>query len=564
MKKQSNKIASLASLLLILLAAPAFATGLVDDASEPEIVDVEITRAGEIRITRGGETELLREVGEEDWDRDWDEDWERDWDAEVEGDDWLPRERYHPRRDQGRILFRYHDDGYEQVCITGDFLDWEELPMHFDEVRGEWSIHVDLEAGRHHYRFTTEDEEGCWHAIDPGNSDVHKLPGHGWVSVIVLDPRGDVEEDDWGARRRVRRELQFRPGRSHLEYEDDTSVIIDYQRVDGLVLGIAPDHISQRDFEPSGEIRVNYGFRSEEWSAGLTVLQPLTTDNLMWLRIDGHAGTDFTEQTGIGGLENMLAAVFFKQDFRDYYRREGIAASLVLHAVPWLRVQGGIRSDDFCSLENTADWSFEDGEFLPNPPVDEGTLRSAFGRLRLGSRFNRIEVEYERSGEDLFGGDFDFEQVWGRYRGRLPMSPRTYFDFRVEAGSNLGGMLPIQRRYVLGGLGAVRGYPYQSLVIPADDAPGDADPGLPYGGEQMLLANLEYSFEFIGDLRLSLLYDAGMAWEDRTAEMDLEQLKHSAGLGFELGDGGLRVNVMKALDDGDRDPAVELRINRTF
>jgi len=335
---------------------------------------------------------------------------------------------------------------------------------------------------------------------------------------------------------------------------------VGYQRVDGWTLGLVPSFLTGRDFEPSAWGRLSYGLKSERWSGGVTVLQPLLSRNRLWLRLDGFAGTDFTDQTGISDPENSLAAVLFREDYRDYHRREGASASLVFAARRWLRLEAGVRTDDFTSLERIVNWSIHSGEFRPNPPVDEGTLRAAFGCARVGTRFNYLELAYEHCGEDVFEGDFDYARVAGTLRGRLRLGRRQHVDVRLAGGGALSGALPVQRQFVLGGLGTVRGYDYQSLLLPAASG-GAAEP---YGGQKMVLANAEYTFAIDRDFDIFLFYDTGMAYEDRDADVELDQFRDSAGLGVEIEDAGLRVTVAKALDGSDRDPVVTVRLQQMF
>ncbi|MBN2171016.1 MAG: BamA/TamA family outer membrane protein, partial [Candidatus Krumholzibacteriota bacterium] len=473
--------------------------------------------------------------------------WDDEWDDDHGG-----RGRFYPRRRGGRIEFRFADADYERVLLEGDFNDWLGDRMDFDEQGEVWSLRVDLDPGRHHYRFRVEAGRDDWKAIDPSNPDARKLRGRGWVSILDLSENRRPRRPRWESLRRARREFE----RSNEFHE----VFVGYQRVDGWTLGLVPSFLTGRGFEPSAWGRVSYGLKSERWSGGVTVLQPLLAGNRLWLRLDGFAGTDFTDQTGISDPENSLAAILFREDYRDYHRREGVTASLVFGAWRWLRLEGGARSDDFTSLERTVNWSLHSGVFRPNPPVDEGSLRAVFGNARLGTRFSYLELAYERCGDDVMEGDFDYERLAGTLRGRLRLGRRQHLDVRLAGGGALTGALPVQRQFVVGGLGTVRGYDYQSLLVPA--ASGGA--AAPYGGQKMVLANAEYTFAIDRDFDVFLFYDAGMAWEDRKADVELDQLKGGAGLGVEIEDAGLRVTIAKALDGSERDPVVAVRLQRMF
>lgn len=487
---------------------------------------------------------------DDDWDDAWDDSWDEAWDEDWDDD--RGRGRHYPRRRGGRIEFRFADADYDAVRLEGDFNDWLGDHMDYDADDEVWRLRVDLDPGRHHYRFRVEDGRDDWKAIDPSNPDACKLRGRGWVSILDLNERRRPRRPRWEGLRRARREFE----RSH-EYHE---VFVGYQRVDGWTLGLVPSFLTGRGFEPSAWGSVGYGLKSERWSAGVTVLQPLVPANRLWLKLDGYAGTDFTDRTGISDPENSLAAILFREDYRDYYRREGAAASLVCGAWRWLRLEAGARTDDFTSLERIVNWSLHSGVFRPNPPVDEGTLRAVFGAARLGTRHNHLELAYERCGDEVLEGDFAYERLAGALRGRLRLGRRQRVDVRLAAGGALAGALPVQRQFVLGGLGTVRGYDYQSLLVPA--AAGGA--AAPYGGQKMALANAEYTFTIDRDFDVFLFYDTGMAWEDREADVELDQLQGSAGLGVEIEDAGLHVTVAKALDGSGRDPVVMVRLQQMF
>ncbi|MCB9514532.1 MAG: DUF5686 family protein [Candidatus Krumholzibacteriia bacterium] len=532
-----RRLARLAlALMLVTLAAPlAHAIRVVDepDVSPPWWAEVK-----------------------DEWDRAWEDAWSRDrhedpW-LQEEDDDWAFDG---PSAAAGTVRFRYRDAGYTAVELTGDWIEWGTVPLAFDEEAGLWEASVDVGPGRHYYRFIVSDGEGEWEAIDPEGGGATRLDDRGWVSVLEMGNRGirlhvrDERRERW----RINREFE-------VDYGDEDAGL-SYQRVDGLVLGFMPDYIGSTDFEPSVKGQVAYGFESERWTLGVTLLQPLAPRNRAWFKARAYTGTGYAQRTGIGDGENTLAAVFFREDYRDYYEREGASFSVVTRALPWLRAEVGLRSEDHASLANTATWSVRRGSFRPNLPVDEGTLRSVYSVLRLGSSHNYLELGWERAGDDVLGGDFDFSLAEATWRSRLPMGPRQRLDLRVAGGSNLRGTLPLQRRYLPGGLGTVRGFDYQSLVVP-DPADSGLEPAR-YGGERMLLANLEYGFEVDSDVTLYGLYDTGLAWADRDADVHLNDLRDSAGLGIGFDDDQLRINVMRPLDE-DADLVWELRVEHAF
>jgi hypothetical protein len=471
-------------------------------------------------------------------------------DREGERDAWrrprLRRYRYYPRRTGDQVLFRYQDQGFLRVYLEGSFNDWERLEMDLDPEEDVWEVRVDLGHGTYQYLYVLEDSTRTREKPDPANPTRIRTETRGWVSEIVVGRDGDILEP--------------------FDTYDITltgSAGLSYQRVDGLSLYLQPQFESRRAFYPTLRGKIGYGFKSERWSIRGEFLQPVTPDDRLALTLAGYDQTDYTDQTGIGDGENTLASYLFREDYRDYYRRQGISVGLLFEEPDVLRIEGEFRSDDYSSLRRNAHTALGGrDEFWPNPRVDEGTMRSVYGRLRLGSELNHVMVAYEYAGGDALGGDYFFSQLTGRYRARMRLGRRQYLDLRLQGGSNLDGRLPVQKRYQVGGLGTVRGYRYQSLVTPDPDRPASAP--LPFGGDRMALANVEYVVGVADYLETVLFFDSGTAWEGRSAELKLDDLKSSVGIGFQTGDDELRLDLVKTLDVGDSDVIAQLRLNRTF
>ncbi len=510
------------------------------------------------------------------------------------------------RRSDDDVTFRYLDDRFVSVAVTGSFNEWDSVAMELDSESGVWSVTLSLEPGRHRYQFLVEDSAESWEAIDPSNPHIRLIGELGWVSLITvpddeddLDDAADEDSDtsrvvvnfdlDLGSdtgcddedywerhgQRFARRELS----RQYDDEADNTS----FQRVDGFSLRFRPTGISREDYGPAVKGLFSYGFRREEWTLGGLLVQPLLANQRLLARVTAHSGTDFQDNTGIDGLENSLAGVFFREDYRDYYQREGVTVSLVGYPMSTIRLEAGYESSSYSSLETRETWSFADGEYAENPAVDEGMLRCYFANALIGTRNNHILANWE-SGRNHTGDRFDYSLMKTSYRGRVHMSSSRYMDFRVMYATGLSGELPVQRRFPVGGLGTVRGYRYQSLLTPDPDL---VTPLLAKGGQRMLVTNFEYAFSFDTDViwtpgpdddwgdfegfgnididsALFLFFDAGMAWENRTADFDLDDLKSSAGIGFQFDDDGPRIDVIKTLNDGGHNTLVQIRLERTF
>jgi translocation and assembly module TamA len=200
------------------------------------------------------------------------------------------------------------------------------------------------------------------------------------------------------------------------------------------------------------------------------------------------------------------------------------------------------------------------GDFMPNPEIDPGIMRSILTRVRWGDDLTHLWLQYENGRESLFSSDFDFAQliVQGRVRWRIGWAQNLHL--RARFGTTLGGTLPVQKRFVAGGIGTVRGYQYQTLVT-GDDG---LDPGI-YGGEQLGLLNVEYVLGVHEDLGVGIFYDTGMVHEE-TGGLRLDDFRNSLGVALLLadsGEGALRLDLIQPLESGGQF-MVQGRITRPF
>lgn len=458
------------------------------------------------------------------------------------------RESSRPRRVDERIRFRYRDRGYERVAIEGDFDGWDTHVLHLDERERYWEIELDLGPGRHRYQFVVEDGRGVErYRTDPAVRSRRRDEDRGWASEIRVDRDGDV----------VTRDRWDRHSDDDLHLDLIAEAGVEYQRADGLFLYGVPRVRSDGPWSPGLEARVGYGFASDEGSVRLTLAQPLTRDGRLRAVISGYDESDFTDRTGVGTFENSLATLAFREDSRDWFRREGLSFGVEADYRRQLLGRLEIRSDQHSSLETEVHagwWGRE--RFLPLPVSDQGQMRSLFLRARFGTDLDHLWIEWEHADDDLFSTDFEFTRLEAQYRTRLRLGRQQHLDLRLRYGTTLRGALPRQKRYTMGGIGTVRGYAYQSLLE------GTAD----FGGEQMILANAEYVLDVDEDFGIALFYDMGNAWSDRNDPIDLGDLPSSMGLGLlteSRGDGGLRLDLIKPLD-GAGDLMLQGRLQRMF
>jgi outer membrane protein insertion porin family len=143
-------------------------------------------------------------------------------------------------------------------------------------------------------------------------------------------------------------------------------------------------------------------------------------------------------------------------------------------------------------------------------------------------------VSFEYAG-GLFGGNLNFNRYEARSTWYFPTPLNTvlvtqgkwgYIESR-GGGFLPGGSLPVFEKYLIGGLGTVRGYPYYS-ISPLDPVTGDK-----IGGEKMLVFNVEVRFPLFKEQGITgvVFFDAGNVWT-KDQDYTLSDLRKSAGVGI--------------------------------
>ena len=401
-----------------------------------------------------------------------------------------------------------------------------------------------------------------------------------------------------------------------------------YNRVEGLPILIGPT-FGRRSRDARFELAALGIFRTGEnleWKSrnlGHSVKTEFAVGQGPGLAIGGRLFdvVEPAEQWQLSDVEVGLASFFLHRDFRDYYNRHGGSGYLRLSLSRSVSLTGSLSDerwgnretlDPYTLFRNSQDWR-------PNPAMDEGRFHIANGTLRIDTRTDEedprsgwnITADYERgTGRTTsFGAtspgvrESDSDGVTTYARGFLDLrrynrlSPEGQLNFRVVAGGWLNGdELPLQRRFSLGGPGALDGYPFRRTG-PGDDvrqcSDGTTIPlGLPAQCERMMLVQAEYR----GDLWMSLFgdldfgdswrrggwrhraqwvvfTDAGRGWlvgNDRIGDMQypkdrlpsLSTFKTDIGVGF---DGGLiGLYVAKSVSDSKEPPNFFVRVARRF
>lgn len=431
---------------------------------------------------------------------------------------------------------------------------------------------------------------------------------------------GDIIEKDTGmTHERIRHSRRYGrqddeddypdPSKREWKYQKDLDEGLDgfwfdYNRVYGLTLGWNLPKLlwweqTRRPFGLYGKI--GYGFAAKRGQYQIGLQRRFFNDQPLSFGGDYHDLCDTEDRWIIGDTENSLAALFLREDFRDYYRKTGYNLFISQTFLQSVNIRLDYKNDDIRNLERKTNWSVFGGKkkFHPNPdalpvmaegmdPVTSRNLESVQATVELDTRDSHT---FPQSGWYLqaFGEQGKFTEADGLSFDRYIIDLRRYqqlgwdenLDIRLRAGTSQG-VLPPMYWFDLGGISTLRGYRFKEFT-----------------GDRMVLANVEYRMNTAGsdwflldDFDLILFVDSGCAWfanghdpaalstypvdagirartESTTWKDDFDTLTWSkmrtnVGLGLASRSGDFRIDVAKPTDHRDSDLVVTLRIKKPF
>jgi len=339
----------------------------------------------------------------------------------------------------------------------------------------------------------------------------------------------------------------------HIDLGFQPLALTTYNRVEGMRVGIGiqPSLTRWLRLDLAGA----YGFSSKRWS-GRTALElgkrrgPLL--RFEWQDLSRPFGPQSNGRSL--GFWSLVAG----QDRRDYLRRRGFG--LDLWAYRRGRTRLGVRTlaTRETSLDALTDFHFFGGGTaieLPNPPVDDGDLRSIALMGHDGDLRSRtwLDGEVGWAGGPA-GGDFDYN--WQRVAGGVrPYIPGGRLSIGFET-THVGGSPPLQSAAYLGGDANLRAYDR-----------------LEFAGRQTANVRLEYSIglDLLARTRIPVIerfklqfipfLDAGSTWDDVHAAAQTSgslegDPRSSVGLGLQRllwlpGLEAVRVDIMVRTDRSD-------------
>ena len=340
-----------------------------------------------------------------------------------------------------------------------------------------------------------------------------------------------------------------------------------YNRVDEWTPGIRFGYTPEVGWHPRFEIQTAFALDGSDRSYySMEVAQPFLSERraLVGFRLSRFTDTD--DEWRIGSLENTLATLFARFDYRDYYERDGIA--WFVEARPFEEWSATLRYESHAHTDlsdpDPDAWSVlrQHSPWRANPSIQEGQMRAVTGELRWtrgspepGREGLGAALAVESAGRGL-DGDFVFTRWIGEARAAVLPWKRLSVAGRARAGTTGAGTLPPQRAFAVGGISTLRAHSFKTHV-----------------GDHMLLANAEVGYMVWkgkqrtlvkSDVQALAFLDTGEAWAGPSFDPSSRQFLTDAGLGVAVGEGRLRVYAAVDLRDTDAPVHWTVRLGRPF
>jgi hypothetical protein len=347
-------------------------------------------------------------------------------------------------------------------------------------------------------------------------------------------------------------------------------VAVNYNRVEGLFLGVG----SEKDYFWDGgdEISpygfIGYAFSLHRWRYQVGLDKWFGNENRFELGLEGHSLTDSKDYWIIGPKENFVYSILAREDFMDYYSRQGASFHIAQYYEVNSRITLTYDIDKYSSLSRNTNWSIFGGDkvFRDNPIITEGWLRS----IMVDVEHRNYSGEKARRGwiaglhfETTLSGVSNFKVLSASVVRYQPLFRGLQMNMRFTAGTSSGD-LPLQRSYQIGGFNTLNAFPYKE-----------------FSGNRLLLGNLElllspemfkHSVFFpLNTFAILLIADAGEVqnagafvgigggWKT----MRVSYLKSDYGVGIGSSDGNFRIFVAWRSDIATS-PIFGVRLARPF
>lgn len=344
---------------------------------------------------------------------------------------------------------------------------------------------------------------------------------------------------------------------------------IHYNRVDGLLCFLGVEYARYSLMHPRFLALRGWPSARADNYYEVTLEQPLFTPDSFSLGVSFYDRVAWTreDQNMITDAENTLLALFFREEFRNYHRRDGFSVFAHHRFTPRIHARIEYSNDELGSLEAQQHvWTaFRRGlDWQENPPLMRGVLGGAEeyeGNLRgtvaefdydgtdeitgAGWRFGLVT---EFAGRSL-GGDYDYRKHRVDASHLMVLSPSQTLYAKGAWGIASGTDFPSHKLFHLGGISNLRGYDYNQ-----------------FDGKNLLFFSVEYGVWVAPEFATVYFFEGGQTWYG-TSGFDNEEMKYDIGIGFLLdapGAGDIRIDVARPTTTEDADIKVILRVDTEF
>ena len=342
--------------------------------------------------------------------------------------------------------------------------------------------------------------------------------------------------------------------------------VLDYNRSDLVRYGLHFQAQRPQTMYPRLGAKIEYATGRKRTLYGIQMEQPLLPTARFVLGWTAVRRTDHSELQLVDDVENSLALLLDRTDYRDYFEREGGSVYLSWRVPDFSTVSIHARQARYRSTgtsDEVVSWFNLQKPLRPNPAIDDGDANSVLVRLeRLAQRSSSSRaglyhwIELEKAGGQM-GGDFDYTRLLGDVRSVLRLTPATTLSLRGVIGSSLDGTLPLQKRFGVGGVDGLRGHQLNDFT-----------------GNQVALGQAEYTMGLWGvrgtgleaGLHVITFVDVGTAWDNPHNRWDLQHQRFASdgGFGLATSEDDLRVYVARDLTDPEAEFVWSLRLRRPF
>lgn len=341
---------------------------------------------------------------------------------------------------------------------------------------------------------------------------------------------------------------------------------IHYNRVDGLLFFVGGEYRSQEHLHPRFLAQTGWSSARSANHYNIEIEQPLFGQEGFSFGAQVYDRTDWprSDAGGLSDIENSLLAFFFRQEYRSYLRRDGVAVFAQHHATPELTFRLEYRSDEVSTLSaNQSVWSAfrRSLDWEENPPLEigilgaatefNGTMKGYYATITYDDREPiRQHGWYARGYFEIYGGsaggDYDFRKYEFDVRRSFRMTETQDLDLRGVWGIGSGTDFASHKLFYLGGPGTLRGYDYRE-----------------FSGKNVFFTSAEYRVRIRPELEMIYFIDSGQAWYGTTG-FDSEEMRHDVGLGLRLdapAAGDLRIDIARPATTQEADVVVQVRLS---